>query len=184
MEIQKEVKKETVWRVNLANKQLLFKAIEDSSNPEPDVTLILKDPAAGTEITVDMSKDKFLNLASIVDSFNQVCLGVEPTLTPQDYAELEPEPEKESTWEQPHEPKPEPTLEAQSRGESTTSPLGGMKKPKKVAFPPRFDAIKQEETSSEMENEDAGETLEAHDTMVDKAQEEEDENAPPEWNPW
>ncbi|NMC08550.1 MAG: hypothetical protein GYA24_25295 [Candidatus Lokiarchaeota archaeon] len=87
MEIDKQttLHKETAWKVKLdKNVMLVLNAIEDSSLPEPTVSITLSE--GDRKISFEMSKEKFLNLTGVLDSFSQVCLGVEPVLAQEDYA--------------------------------------------------------------------------------------------------
>lgn len=94
MEIEQSFKKETVWKLNFGDQKfLIFKAIEDSATGIVDVSISAIDAKVGTRIEIDVNKDRFLNLAGVIESFNQVCLGVEPVLAEEGYAEEEPEEE-------------------------------------------------------------------------------------------
>nr|MDO8117785.1 hypothetical protein [Candidatus Sigynarchaeota archaeon] len=129
MEIDKEFRKETVWKIKLSEtKMLVLTAIEDTIQPEPTVTFTIVDAEKNSRMSVDLTKDKFLNMSEVFDSFSQVCLGVEPTFTeemlgpvahpapktepkPEPMPEPKPEPKPEPTPEPKSEPKPEPKPE-------------------------------------------------------------------------
>ncbi len=115
MEIDKtsSVHKETAWKIKLdKNVMLVLNAVEDSSLPEPNVSVILSE--GDKKVSFTMTKDKFLNLTGVLDSFSQVCLGVEPVLAQEDYVVHEPKvPEKTAEKPEPpakkvDEPRPAP----------------------------------------------------------------------------
>jgi hypothetical protein len=94
MEIDKATRKETAWKIKLdKDKMLILNAVEDTSLAEPSVTIVLTE--GDKKINLAMSKDRFLNLTGVLDSFSQVCLGVEPKLPEEDYAPRESKESKE-----------------------------------------------------------------------------------------
>ncbi len=176
MEIEKNMKKETAWRIKLdKNVMLTLNAIEDSSFPESNVSVVLSE--GDRKVSFTMTKDKFLNLTGVLDSFSQVCLGVEPVLPQEDYAIHEPKVSekkaekaesapatrpKQEAMEAPvkklDEPRPAPPApiapakqpepaKATSAESRMLAKLEG-KTPPKIAFPPRFpsaSSVKDEE---------------------------------------
>ncbi|MHA1369646.1 MAG: hypothetical protein ACTSWN_02920 [Promethearchaeota archaeon] len=87
MEIEQSFRRETNWKIKFsATKLLIFSAIEDSEKGiDPEVTIIARDDSTGSEIRFKVSKDRFLNLSGIIDSFGQVVLGVSPSLPEEEY---------------------------------------------------------------------------------------------------
>jgi hypothetical protein len=171
MEIDKtsSMHKETAWKIKLdKNVMLVLNAVEDSSLPEPSVSVILSE--GDKKVSFTMTKDKFLNLTGVLDSFSQVCLGVEPVLASEDYAVHEPKvPEKKVEKAEPpaapkqmvekveapakkvEEPRPvpiapitpiapakQPEPAKASTAESRMLAKLDAKTPPKIAFPPRF----------------------------------------------
>lgn len=86
MEIDKASRKETAWKIKLDDegKILIVNAIEDTTQAEPNATILMAD--GDNKISVTLAKDKFLNLIGVLDSFSQICLGVEPKLPEEEYA--------------------------------------------------------------------------------------------------
>ncbi|MFX0098674.1 MAG: hypothetical protein ACFFCS_03765 [Candidatus Hodarchaeota archaeon] len=124
MDIEQSFKRETNWKVSFGeNKVILLTAVEDSAvqNGETSVTITIVDNKENKKIQINLTKDRFLNLSAVMDSFNQVCLGLEPELPSEDYAtpiseptpepEVIPEPEPEPEPEVIPEPEPEPEPE-------------------------------------------------------------------------
>ncbi|MEX2684420.1 MAG: hypothetical protein Q6373_022810 [Candidatus Sigynarchaeota archaeon] len=112
MEIDKSstIHKETAWKIKLdKNVVLVLNAIEDSSLPEPTVSVILSDGDKKVDFTIP--KEKFLNLTGVLDSFSQVCLGVEPVLAQEDYAVKEPKAREKKVETAEPAPAPKPKVE-------------------------------------------------------------------------
>ncbi|MHA1791808.1 MAG: hypothetical protein ACTSVI_04125 [Promethearchaeota archaeon] len=95
----KELKKEINWKIKLDGKIIILRAIEDSTNPDPDVYIIVEEPNKKIKINIDITKERFLNLIGVMDSFSQVALGVEPKLPEEGYMkdtiEEAPEPQQQ-----------------------------------------------------------------------------------------
>ncbi len=157
MEIDKEFRKETVWKIKLSEKKtLVLTAIEDTIQPEPTVTFTVVDAEKNTRVSVDLTKDKFLNMSEVFDSFGQVCLGVEPVFSeemlgpaiastpisepkPEVKAEPRPEPKPEPKLEAKPAPKPEPVVAASAKPVAVEKPIEKLvEKPieKPVEAPP------------------------------------------------
>ncbi|MBN2151169.1 MAG: hypothetical protein JW839_06990, partial [Candidatus Lokiarchaeota archaeon] len=196
MEIDKasSYRKQTEWKIKLdKDVVLVLNAIEDSSLPEPSVSVVLSE--GDRKVSFTTTKEKFLNLNGVLDSFSQVCLGVEPVLAQEDYAVKEPKvPEKKAEKAEPpvnkaEEPEPAPAAppapaaaakqpeppKATSAEDRMMAKLEGSKPspPPMVAFPPRFPrpkAEEDEESDAEAAEEDKESAAEA--AEEDKAREE------------
>ena len=101
MEIDKTMKKETAWKIKLdeEGKMLIVNAIEDTAQGDSNATISMVD--GENKVSISLSKDKFLNLIGVLDSFSQICLGVEPKLPEEDYA---PRPEPVAPTKKPELP--------------------------------------------------------------------------------
>nr|MDO8110910.1 hypothetical protein [Candidatus Sigynarchaeota archaeon] len=139
MEIDKATKKETSWRIKLdKDKVLVVNAIEDSTSAEPSsVTFTVTE--GDKKINVSMVRDKFLNLIGVLDSFSQVCLGVEPKLEAEDYAPREAKTtEKKAEVVEPAEVVPKPRVEPMAEAKVEVKPEVKHEVPvRKPELPPR-----------------------------------------------
>jgi hypothetical protein len=136
MEIDKSMRKESVWKLKLnATVDMVLKAVEDLSLPEPSVTMSFSDSEKGVTIDIDISKDKVLNLSGVLDSFNQVCLGVEPTLAEEGYAEpsrLQPSSQARSPVPSPQKKAAEPAPQKKVPALAKPTPVSVKKSPAKA----------------------------------------------------
>nr|MDO8087149.1 hypothetical protein [Candidatus Sigynarchaeum springense] len=141
MEIERssQYRKETAWKIKLeSDTWLSLNSIEDSSLPEPSVSIILS--KGGNVINISTSRNKFLNLTGVLDSFSQVCLGVEPVLAQEDYAVKEPKAQEKKVEKAEPAPAPKPKVEkveAPAPAAPARQPEPAMSAPAAPAAPAR-----------------------------------------------
>ena len=149
---------------------LVLKSVEDLSLPEPSVTMSFVDSDKGVTIDIDISKDKFLNLSGVLDSFNQVCLGLEPTLAEEGYAEpsrLEPssqtkspapstqrkaaEPATQKKEPAPQKKEPAPIAQKKAPAPAKLAPVAPKPAPAKAGTVPSDEDAKEMDLAAELD---------------------------------